>query len=44
MKQNIPSSGKLDQLTASALLEDLQSTDTGIKKNAVQNLRLKVII
>ena len=39
MKQNIPSSGKLDQLTASALLEDLQSTDTGIKKNAVQNLR-----
>ena len=39
MKENNPASGKLDQLTATSLLEDLQSTDTKTKKNAVQNLR-----
>ena len=39
MKQNIPATGKLDQLTASTLLEDLRSTEIKTKKNAVQNLR-----
>ena len=39
MKENNPASGKLDQLTATSLLEDLQSADTKTKKNAVQNLR-----
>mgnify|MGYP002623949311 FL=1 len=39
MKENYPASGKLDQLTATSLLEDLQSADTKTKKNAVQNLR-----
>ena len=37
MQGNKP--GKLDQTTATNLLEDLKSTDTKIKKNAVQNLR-----
>ena len=36
---NIPLSGKLDQVTASNLLEDLQNQDIKIKKNAFQNLR-----
>lgn len=31
--------GKLDQVTATSLLEDLKSTETKTKKNAVQNLR-----
>ena len=39
MKENNQASGKLDQLTATTLLEDLQSTDIKTKKNAVQNLR-----
>jgi serine/threonine-protein phosphatase 2A regulatory subunit A len=39
MKENNQASGKLDQLTATTLLEDLQSSDIKIKKNAVQNLR-----
>ena len=39
MKENNQVSGKLDQLTATTLLEDLQSTDIKTKKNAVQNLR-----
>lgn len=39
MKENKQASGKLDQLTATTLLEDLQSTDIKTKKNAVQNLR-----
>ena len=39
MKENNPASGKLDQLTATTLLEDLQSTEIKTKKNAVQNLR-----
>ena len=39
MKENNQASGKLDQLTAATLLEDLQSTDIKTKKNAVQNLR-----
>jgi serine/threonine-protein phosphatase 2A regulatory subunit A len=39
MKENNPASGKLDQLTATSLLEDLQSADIKTKKNAVQNLR-----
>ena len=39
MKENNPVSDKLDQLTATSLLEDLQSADTKTKKNAVQNLR-----
>ena len=38
MKENNPVSDKLDQLTATSLLEDLQSTDTKTKKNAIQNL------
>ena len=36
---NIPLSGKLDQITATNLLEDLQNQDIKIKKNAFQNLR-----
>ena len=36
---NIPLSGKLDQTTATTLLEDLQNPDIKIKKNAFQNLR-----
>ena len=36
---NTPLSGKLDQITATNLLEDLQNPDTKIKKNAFQNLR-----
>ena len=36
---NIPLSGKLDQITATNLLEDLQNPDIKIKKNAFQNLR-----
>ena len=36
---NIPLSGKLDQVTATNLLEDLQNPDIKIKKNAFQNLR-----
>ena len=39
MKENNQASGKLDQLTATTLLEDLQSTEIKTKKNAVQNLR-----
>jgi serine/threonine-protein phosphatase 2A regulatory subunit A len=39
MKENNQVSGKLDQLTATTLLEDLQSSDIKTKKNAVQNLR-----
>ena len=39
MKENNQVSGKLDQLTATTLLEDLQSQDIKTKKNAVQNLR-----
>ena len=39
MKENNPVSDKLDQITATKLLEDLQSTDLKIKKYAVQNLR-----
>ena len=39
MKENNPVSDKLDQITATKLLEDLQSTDIKIKKYAVQNLR-----
>ena len=39
MKENNPVSDKLDQITATKLLEDLQSTDVKIKKYAVQNLR-----
>ena len=36
---NTPLSGKLDQITATNLLEDLQNPDIKIKKNAFQNLR-----
>ena len=36
---NFPLSGKLDQITATNLLEDLQNPDIKIKKNAFQNLR-----
>ena len=32
-QNNIPLSGKLDQVTASNLLEDLQNQDIKIKKN-----------
>lgn len=32
MKENNPVSDKLDQLTATSLLEDLQSADTKTKK------------
>ena len=39
MIENNQASGKLDQLTATTLLEDLQSTEIKTKKNAVQNLR-----
>jgi len=39
MNNNIPLSGKLDQITATNLLEDLQNPDIKIKKNAFQNLR-----
>ena len=39
MKENNQVSDKLDQITATKLLEDLQSTDVKIKKYAVQNLR-----
>ena len=39
MKENNQVSGKLDQLTATTLLEDLQSRDIKTKKNAIQNLR-----
>ena len=39
MKENNQVTGKLDQLTATTLLEDLQSADIKTKKNAVQNLR-----
>ena len=39
MKENKQVSDKLDQITATKLLEDLQSTDIKIKKYAVQNLR-----
>ena len=38
-QNNIPLSGKLDQVTATNLLEDLQNPDIKIKKNAFQNLR-----
>ena len=38
MKENNLVSGKLDQLTTTTLLEDLQSADIKTKKNAVQNL------
>ena len=39
INNNIPLSGKLDQITATNLLEDLQNPDIKIKKNAFQNLR-----
>ena len=39
LNNNIPLSGKLDQITATNLLEDLQNPDIKIKKNAFQNLR-----
>ena len=39
LSNNIPLSGKLDQITATNLLEDLQNPDIKIKKNAFQNLR-----
>ena len=38
MKESNQIPGKLDQLTATTLLEDLQSTDIKIKKYAAQNL------
>ena len=39
MKENKPIIGKLDQVTATNLLGDLQNSDIKIKKNAFQNLR-----
>ena len=39
MKENNQIPGKLDQLTATTLLEDLQNADIKTKKNAFQNLR-----
>ena len=39
INNNIPLSGKLDQITATNLLQDLQNPDIKIKKNAFQNLR-----
>ena len=39
MKNNKSLPDKLDQTTATNLLEDLQNTDIKIKKNAIQNLR-----